>query len=117
MKRLCADASAKRGLRGAAIAALAAGMLAGCAASGDPGTGAVDTGTYPNLNVPPRVAAEQLTAGEQAQDTAELRASQRAAVSSASAPVPNDQAELQRLGRNHAEETLAEIEKRKKKPK
>ena len=119
MKRLCASASARTGLRGAAVMALAAGMLAGCASSsGETGSGAIDTGTFPNLNIRPQVAATQLTAEEQAQKTAELRASQGAAVANSNTQVPNDQAELQRLARTHADETLAEIEmKKKKKPK
>jgi len=94
----------------AGVLALAA-LLAGCAnqANEPSSTGAVDTGTYPNLNVRPGVANEQLTTAETASKSAELRAAQQAN-SAGSAPPPNDVPLLRKIGQTHGKEALQEIE-------
>ena len=72
-------------------------------------TGAIDTGTYPNLNIKPGVANDQLTSEQTAAKSAELRAAQRANSGQASPP-PNDVILLRKIGQSHAKEALEEIE-------
>lgn len=95
---------------GAVLAAAAA--VSGCVSDDDPLTpGARDTGTYPNLNTPPYVAATQLSADELAGAKATLGAAKsRQSAASAGAPTPTDQAKLRRLAATHGPETLAAIE-------
>ncbi|HEY5818376.1 MAG TPA: hypothetical protein VIU14_08260 [Mesorhizobium sp.] len=86
-------------------------MLAGCMS--DPGspasTGAKDTGTYPNLNIKPGQATEQLTPDQVASKAGELRAAQQANASQAGT-APNDVVMLRKIGETHAKEALDEIE-------
>jgi hypothetical protein len=101
--------------------ALASGALvlslAGCASStvDEPvaagAGGPVNTGTFPNLNIPPQQAAEQMTPAEKSADMAALSAAhkQNAAV----AAVPSDQTDpalLKKLAQTHAADALKEIE-------
>lgn len=87
-------------------------VLAGCAQPlNDPtGSPARDTGTYPNLNIKPGVAAPQLTPQQTAVEAAQLRASQ---VINASGPAAgqNDEAVLRKVAADHGKEALDAIEK------
>jgi hypothetical protein len=94
----------------AGFALLVAAVLAGCTTANEPSSsGAIDTGTYPNLNIRPDVANEQLTAGQTRSKSAALRAAQRANASG-SAPPPNDLLLLRKIGQTHGQEALDEIE-------
>lgn len=103
-----------RGLltRGAWLPALAVVLMtAGCQqARNDPSaSGALDTGTYPNLNVKPGVANQQLSAEETAAAKAEL-AGTAAANAGRNPAVPRDEAYLKRLAAQHDKEALRKIE-------
>jgi hypothetical protein len=100
-------------LAGLAVCAL----LAGCATQAAtpvamaPPTGPVDTGTFPNLNVPPDVAAPTISDEEKAGLEGRLSgARSRQAQSGRGARPPVDQARLRRLAQRHGEDTLREIE-------
>lgn len=70
-----------------------------------------NTGTFPNLNIPPQSAAEQISAQQKAARLAELRAArtgQKAPPGTAGTPASN--ARLKKLASTHATETLGEIE-------
>jgi hypothetical protein len=69
------------------------------------------TGTFPNLNIAPTVAAPQLSDAEKAAKLAELKAAQssQSAVGEGGT-VPNDEAVLKKLATSHAKKTLSEIE-------
>lgn len=95
----------------AVLVAATAALLAGCSTPENPGTGAVNTGTYPNLNIKPGIAADQFTPAERAAKANEVKASQTGAVRSGGATPANEQAGLAALGRTHAKKTLDEIEK------
>ncbi len=73
--------------------------------------GAQDTGTYPNLNIKPEVAAEQFTEAEKDAKLKALRAEQvKAAASPGARTEAADAAVLGKLARTHASETLKQIE-------
>ena len=86
-------------------------LLAGCMTqpNAPSSSGAIDTGTYPNLNIKPGVANEQFTPDQVASKAGELRGAQKANASQASPP-PNDVALLRKIGQTHAKEALDEIE-------
>lgn len=100
-------------LRAAVFATAGLAMLlpAGCqqARNEASATGAIDTGTYPNLNIKPGVANQQLTAQEMAAAKAELSGA-AAANANRDASVPNDEAYLKRLAAQHEKEALRKIE-------
>ena len=99
-------------------AALASALLAaGCMSSEPEGMpiagqqGAIDTGTYPNLNVPPQVAAEQMSPEEAAAlkgrvDSARARQGARSRGTVAS----SDPALLRKVAATHGPDTLKKIE-------
>lgn len=68
-------------------------------------------GEYPNLNVIPTPAAEQITPQERAAQTAELR-SRRESLQArgGGGAATDDRAELRRLGQRHADQALEMIE-------
>ena len=69
-------------------------------------------GSYPNLNVVPTPAATQLTEAEQAQSTTLLQSIREDQAQTSRTMRPRDDtAELRRIGRTHAEETLGIIER------
>jgi hypothetical protein len=72
--------------------------------------GPKDTGTYPNLNIPPKSAAPQLTADQTRAKLAELKADQSGQSSPGAAPSPSDASTLSTLARTHAGDTLKSIE-------
>jgi hypothetical protein len=70
-----------------------------------------NTGTFPNLNVPPAVAAEQITPEEKEAKLAELNAEkQQQAAEGASARPTTSPAELKKVASTHAQEALKQIE-------
>ncbi|WP_168247333.1 MULTISPECIES: hypothetical protein [unclassified Mesorhizobium] len=73
--------------------------------------GPKDTGSYPNLNIPPQVAAKQLSKEETAAKLGELKAEQQAQVAKGGGakPAPNTAA-LNTLARTHGDEALKQIE-------
>ena len=69
-----------------------------------------DTGTYPNLNIPPQQAAAQFTDAEKNAKLSTLTAERTAAqTSGGAAPNPRDAAELNKLAKNHGKDTLKAI--------
>ncbi|MGX5831875.1 hypothetical protein [Mesorhizobium sp. 43Arga] len=73
--------------------------------------GPKDTGTFPNLNIPPKVANKQLTPAETNAKLAELKAdgSAQGAKSGGGATVAN-QAALADLATKHGPQALKQIE-------
>lgn len=77
---------------------------------GEPQRDGRDTGTFPNLNVPPAVAAPQLSAADKRARLDELAAARRQQAAEAASARPSaSPAELRRLQRQH-EKVLQEIE-------
>lgn len=73
--------------------------------------GARDTGSYPNLNIKPQVAAQQFTDAEKKAKLGELEADKaQAAASPGAATEAADNAELGKLAATHADDTLKQIE-------
>jgi hypothetical protein len=117
--------SADRKLAACAALLVALAFLGGCTStnledtvpaaqpSGLSSGQAQDTGSFPNLNIPPQVAAPQITPEEKAAKLSELEAAQAA---QAAVPAENgtaeDQIRLKKLAETHASSTLAEIEKK-----
>ena len=70
-----------------------------------------DTGSYPNLNIPPQVAAKQLTKEETAANLAKLKAEQQAQIAKGgSVKTPTNSAALKTLAKTHGDDTLKQIE-------
>jgi hypothetical protein len=70
-----------------------------------------NTGAFPNLNIPPQSAAEQISAQQKAARLAQLgaaRAGQQPPPGAAGSPASN--ARLRKLASSHAAEALEEIE-------
>jgi len=81
------------------------------AAGGETQGNGKDTGTFPNLNIAPTVAAEQITPAEKQAKLAQLSAEkQQQAVKGAAARPTANAAELKKLAATHAEEALKQIE-------
>ncbi|MBA1144286.1 hypothetical protein [Mesorhizobium neociceri] len=102
-----------------AIACLAPGLLAagGCTSANtgngmDVGLtqGAQDTGSYPNLNIPPQVAAKQLTPEESKAKLDQLKAEQQAQAGKGGGVQSASPAALNSLAKNHGNDTLKQIE-------
>ncbi len=73
--------------------------------------GARDTGSYPNLNIKPQVAAQQFTDAEKTAKLNELQAERTQAETSPGATTEAaDNAELGKLAATHANDTLKQIE-------
>lgn len=73
--------------------------------------GARDTGSFPNLNIKPEVAAQQFTDAERTAKLSELQSEKAQAVASPGATTEAaDNAELGKLAATHAGDTLKEIE-------
>ncbi|MDQ6437960.1 hypothetical protein RB623_28235 [Mesorhizobium sp. LHD-90] len=71
----------------------------------------MNTGTYPNLNVPPQVAAAPLNAGDKANLTGRIASAQsRQAASGRGAGTTGDPAWVKKLTENHGKDTLEAIE-------
>ncbi|MET0941547.1 MAG: hypothetical protein ABWY13_09300 [Mesorhizobium sp.] len=92
-------------------------LLSGCASSAvnntapASATGPVNTGTFPNLNIPPSQAAEQLTPAQTQAEVAALRSAQQQHAASATVPSgQTDPEQLRKLATTHAEDALKQIE-------
>jgi hypothetical protein len=101
----------------AATALTAAVFAAGCMSSEPEGMpiagqqGAIDTGTYPNLNVPPQVAAEPLTADEAASLKSRVDGARaRQAAGRKGTATTSDPTVLRKVAATHGEDTLKKIE-------
>lgn len=71
------------------------------------------SGSYPNLNVPPQIAAPQITSEQkEAQANALRERRQQQENQSAIRSAQDNTAELRQLGNRHAEDALKEIEGR-----
>ena len=68
-----------------------------------------DTGTYPDLNVPPPVATTQITNSQESASKAELNALKQRAQGTAK-PTVSNQAALRKLGNSRGQDILKEIE-------
>ena len=104
-----------RGCRLGAVGALLA--LGGCGGGNTiedavpVAQGPRDTGSYPNLNIKPQVAAEQFTDTETSAKLGQLKSDQaQAAASPGVTTEAADGAALNKLAVNHASETLKQIE-------
>jgi len=96
------------GARAALIAAMLA--AAGCTTPDDASSGAVNTGTYPNLNIKPATATTQLSQEERDAAVASLKgASAGQAVAGKGAGTTASEAQLRQLGATHSDEALKEI--------
>lgn len=70
-----------------------------------------NTGTFPNLNVPPKVAAEQLTPEQKTAKLGQLETEkQRLTAQTAGARPTADAAALKKLGETHGQDALKSIE-------
>ncbi|MGB3390983.1 MAG: hypothetical protein WBA88_23720 [Pseudaminobacter sp.] len=69
-----------------------------------------DTGTFPNLNIPPQSAATQITPEEKAAKFSELKAAQSGQSSSTGGGPTANQSQLKKIAATHAAKALAEIE-------
>lgn len=87
-------------------------VIAGCASgpAPTPTPGAIDTGTYPNLNIPPQSAAEQISPQDKAQILGSLGAARgaQAAAGATARPTANPVL-LKKIAATHADDTLKEI--------
>jgi hypothetical protein len=99
---------------GAAVVLLA---IAGCSSTNIEGAtpvaatdGPKNTGTYPNLNIPPQVAAEQFTDAEKAANLARLKADEQAQGSKGGAVKVTNPATLNELAKQHGSDALKQIE-------
>ncbi|MDX8532547.1 hypothetical protein RFM41_28935 [Mesorhizobium sp. VK25A] len=73
--------------------------------------GPKDTGSYPNLNIAPQVAAKQFTKEETAANLAQLKAEQQAQLAKGgSVKAPTNTAALKTLAKTHGGDTLKQIE-------
>jgi hypothetical protein len=98
---------------------LAVLALAGCAGTSvetapveyGPGVvGPKDTGTYPNLNIPPQQAAPQFTEADKNAALSALAADRAAAAKAGGAkPAATDAAQFDKLAKTEARETLKAI--------
>jgi hypothetical protein len=73
--------------------------------------GPKDTGTFPNLNIPPKVAADQITDDQKAAQTTDLRATQQGAATTAAGlgQGMTDPALLRKIAAQHAADALKKI--------
>jgi hypothetical protein len=99
---------------GAAVVLLA---IAGCSSTNIEGAtpvsatdGPKDTGTYPNLNIPPKVAAEQFTEAEKNAKLAQLKADEQTQGSTGGAVRVTNPATLNALAKQHGADALKQIE-------
>ncbi|MCA0049626.1 hypothetical protein LB577_22210 [Mesorhizobium sp. B283B1A] len=99
---------------GAAIVLLG---IAGCSSTNTSGpvplatdAGPKDTGSFPNLNIKPQVAAPQFTEAERNAKLAELKADENAQGAKVGAANVSNQAALSDLAKKHGPQTLKQIE-------
>ncbi|TPL95264.1 hypothetical protein [Mesorhizobium sp. B2-3-12] len=99
---------------GAAIMFVA---IAGCSSTNTSGpvpmasdAGPKDTGTFPNLNIPPKVAAKQFTEAEKNAKLAQLKADENGQGAKGGGAAVTNQAALTDLAKKHGPQTLKQIE-------
>lgn len=99
---------------GAAIVLLG---IAGCSSSNTSGptpiavdAGPKDTGSFPNLNIKPQVAAPQFTPDESKAKLAELKAAENAQGAKGGGVAAGNPAALTDLAKKHGPQTLEQIE-------
>ena len=106
----CATASIEDAVPAGALAGADPAAPSGAAPAAAAPERAPTAGTYPNLNEPRAVAAPQITPGQRASETADLRAKREALARQArGAGTGNGSAELRRIAATHGEEALKEI--------
>jgi hypothetical protein len=88
-----------------------ASATAAAAKAAEP-AGPKDTGTFPNLNIPPQVAADQITDDEKAAETSDLRATQQGAATTAAGlgQGMTKPALLRKIAAQHAADALKKID-------
>ncbi|MER8464148.1 hypothetical protein [Mesorhizobium sp. M1396] len=91
--------------------------IAGCSSTNTSGptpvavsAGPKDTGTFPNLNIKPQVAAPQFTEAEKNAKLAQLKADENSQAAKGGGPKVANQAALTDLAKKHGDETLKQIE-------
>ncbi|QKC71351.1 MULTISPECIES: hypothetical protein [Mesorhizobium] len=91
--------------------------IAGCSSTNTSGpvpmaenAGPKDTGTFPNLNIPPQVANKQFTEAERNAKLAELKADKSGQGAKRGGGSVTDQAALTDLAKKHGPQTLKQIE-------
>jgi len=91
--------------------------IAGCSSTNTGGpvpmaenAGPKDTGTFPNLNIPPQVANKQFTEAERNAKLAELKADKGGQGAKSGGGSVTDQAALTDLAKKHGPQTLKQIE-------
>ncbi|WP_342215755.1 hypothetical protein [Mesorhizobium sp. 113-3-9] len=91
--------------------------IAGCSSANTSGpvpmaenAGPKDTGTFPNLNIPPQVANKQFTEAERNAKLAELKADKGGQGAKSGGGSVTDQAALTDLAKKHGPQTLKQIE-------
>lgn len=97
--------------------ALAVAILAGCMSPGpeaaaptEPPQGALNTGTYPNLNILPQSAAQPISDDDKARINARIGAAQgRQSASGRGAGTQGDPETLKRLAESHGQDALDAI--------
>jgi hypothetical protein len=92
-------------------------VVSGCSSTSMEGStpvasaeGPKDTATFPNLNIPPKVAAPQFTDAEKTAKLAQLKADERAQAAKNSGVKPTNPADLTALAKQHGGDTLKQIE-------
>jgi hypothetical protein len=92
--------------------ASASKQTSGTAAAAAEPAGPKNTGTYPNLNVPPQVANDQITDDEKTAQTSSLRATQQSTAAGAAnlGKGVADPVLLRKLAAGHADEALKKIQ-------
>jgi len=107
----CATASIEDAVPAGALAGADPAAPSGAAPAAAAPERAPTAGTYPNLNEPRAVAAPQITPGQRASETADLRAKREAiARQTRAAANGSSAADLRRLAATHGAEVLKEIE-------
>ncbi|AGB46152.1 hypothetical protein LB524_15890 [Mesorhizobium sp. ESP6-5] len=98
-------------------AALMLLAVAGCSSTNTSGpvpmatdAGPKDTGTFPNLNIPPQVAAKQFTEAEKKAKLAQLKADENGQGAKGGGAAVTNQAALTDLAKKHGPQTLKQIE-------
>ena len=75
--------------------------------------GPVDTGTFPNLNIPPKRATAQYTAAEQTETREQLLSARKRGTAGGSVPssAAAERQRLAKIGRERPRDVLRDIEK------
>lgn len=102
----------RRGTARALCACAIAVVAAGCGTTiEDAVPGARRTGAYPNLNIPPEAAANQLTDEEAEAGIAAVAAARRAQQAAGAGKSESEAERLVRLRESHGDQALEEIER------